>query len=93
MLCLKSITRSLLGQLKQMEILTAGACLGNPGPGGYGAIVRYRGHEKTFSAGYTLTTNNLLELMASIFALYSFTEHRDVPLTTYRQLVRPGITP
>ncbi len=40
--------------LKQVEIFTDGSCLGNPGPGGYGAIMRYRQHEKTFSAGYRL---------------------------------------
>lgn len=44
--------------LKQVEIFTDGSCLGNPGHGGYGAILRYRGREKTFSAGYTRTTNN-----------------------------------
>lgn len=55
--------------LKQVEIFTDGSCLGNPGPGGYGAILRYRGHEKTFSAGYTRTTNNRMELMAAIVAL------------------------
>lgn len=49
--------------LKQVEIFTDGSCLGNPGPGGYGAILRYRGREKTFSAGYTRTTNNRMELM------------------------------
>ena len=54
--------------LKQVEIFTDGSCLGNPGPGGYGAILRYRGREKTFSAGYTRTTNNRMELMASMSA-------------------------
>ncbi|EPU8146439.1 RNase H family protein, partial [Salmonella enterica] len=53
-----SITGSLPEMLKQVEIFTDGSCLGNPGPGGYGAILRYRGREKTFSAGYTRTTNN-----------------------------------
>ena len=55
--------------LKQVEIFTDGSCLGNPGPGGYGAILRYRGREKTFSAGYTRTTNNRMELMAVCVAL------------------------
>lgn len=55
--------------LKQVEIFTDGSCTGNPGPGGYGAIMRYRQHEKTFSAGYRLTTNNRMELMAAIVAL------------------------
>ena len=53
---------------KQVEIFTDGSCLGNPGPGGYGAIMRYRQHEKTFSEGYFLTTNNRMELMAAIVA-------------------------
>ncbi|WP_342090618.1 RNase H family protein, partial [Escherichia coli] len=57
-----SITGSLPEMLKQVEIFTDGSCLGNPGPGGYGAILRYRGREKTFSAGYTRTTNNRMEL-------------------------------
>ncbi|MGP6210779.1 RNase H family protein, partial [Escherichia coli] len=61
-----SITGSLPEMLKQVEIFTDGSCLGNPGPGGYGAILRYRGREKTFSAGYTRTTNNRMELMAAI---------------------------
>ncbi|WP_349496419.1 RNase H family protein, partial [Escherichia coli] len=60
-----SITGSLPEMLKQVEIFTDGSCLGNPGPGGYGAILRYRGREKTFSAGYTRTTNNRMELMAA----------------------------
>ncbi len=54
--------------LKQVEIFTDGSCLGNLDRG-YGAILRYRGHEKTFSAGYTRTTNNRMELMAAIVAL------------------------
>lgn len=58
-----SITGSLPEMLKQVEIFTDGSCLGNPGPGGYGAILRYRGREKTFSAGYTRTTNNRMELI------------------------------
>jgi len=54
---------------KQVEIFTDGSCLGNPGPGGYGAILRYGQHEKLFSAGYRLTTNNRMELIAAIVAL------------------------
>lgn len=68
--------------LKQVEIFTDGSCLGNPGPGGYGAILRYRGHEKTFSEGYTLTTNNRMELMAAIVALEALKEHCEVTLST-----------
>ena len=68
--------------LKQVEIFTDGSCLGNPGPGGYGAIMRYRQHEKTFSAGYRLTTNNRMELMAAIVALEALKEHCEVVLST-----------
>ena len=78
--------------LKQVEIFTDGSCLGNPGPGGYGAIIRYRQHEKTFSAGYRLTTNNRMELMAAIVALEALKEHCEVVLSTDSQYVRQGIT-
>ena len=78
--------------LKQVEIFTDGSCLGNPGPGGYGAIMRYRQHEKTFSAGYRLTTNNRMELMAAIVALEALKEHCEVVLSTDSQYVRQGIT-
>ena len=66
--------------LKQVEIFTDGSCLGNPGPGGYGAIMRYRQHEKTFSAGYRLTTNNRMELMAVITGLEALTRPCQVEL-------------
>ncbi|BAN95131.1 RNaseH ribonuclease [Pantoea dispersa EGD-AAK13] len=77
---------------KQVEIFTDGSCLGNPGPGGYGAILRYRQHEKLFSAGYRLTTNNRMELMAAIVALEALTQPCDVVLSTDSQYVRQGIT-
>lgn len=78
--------------LKQVEIFTDGSCLGNPGHGGYGAILRYRGREKTFSAGYTRTTNNRMELMAAIVALEALKEHCEVILSTDSQYVR-GVSP
>ncbi len=56
--------------------------------GGYGAILRYRGREKTFSAGYTRTTNNRMELMAAIVALEALKEHCEVILSTDSQYVR-----
>ncbi|HAY22645.1 MAG TPA: ribonuclease HI [Desulfobacterales bacterium] len=59
----KSIT------LKKVTIYTDGACIGNPGPGGYGAILIYGKHRKELSGGYRLTTNNRMELMAVIAAL------------------------
>ncbi|EIQ94585.1 RNase H family protein, partial [Yersinia pestis PY-03] len=77
---------------KQVEIFTDGSCLGNPGPGGYGAILRYKQHEKTFSAGYYLTTNNRMELMAAIVALEALTSPCEVTLSTDSQYVRQGIT-
>lgn len=77
---------------KQVEIFTDGSCLGNPGPGGYGAILRYRGHEKTFNEGYHLTTNNRMELMAAIVALEALKEDCDVVISTDSQYVRQGIT-
>lgn len=76
---------------KQVEIFTDGSCLGNPGPGGYGAIMRYRQHEKTFSEGYFLTTNNRMELMAAIVALEALKEHCDVVLSTDSQYVRQAL--
>ncbi len=80
--------------LKQVEIFTDGSCLGNPRTlGGYGAILRYRGREKTFSAGYTRTTNNRMELMAAIVALEALKEHCEV-IFEYRQPVcPPGVSP
>lgn len=78
--------------LKQVEIFTDGSCLGNPGPGGYGAILRYRRREKTFSEGYNLTTNNRMELMAAIVALEALKEQCEVILSTDSQYVRQGIT-
>jgi len=78
--------------LKQVELFTDGSCLGNPGPGGYGAILRYRGHERTFSEGYRLTTNNRMELMAAIVSLEALKEHCEVVLSTDSQYVRQGIT-
>ncbi|GKX57049.1 ribonuclease H [Leminorella grimontii] len=77
--------------LKQVEIFTDGSCLGNPGPGGYGAILRYKQHEKTLSAGYFLTTNNRMELLAAITALESLKSPCQVSLSTDSQYVRQGI--
>lgn len=57
-----------------IEIFTDGAAQGNPGPGGYGAILRYGNHEKELSGGYRLTTNNRMELLAVIVALESITK-------------------
>ena len=68
--------------MKQIEIFTDGACSGNPGPGGWGAILRYEGHEKELSGGEKETTNNRMELTAVISALKALKEPCEVTLTT-----------
>ena len=78
--------------LKQVEIFTDGSWLGNPGPGGYGAILRYGKHEKIFSQGYRLTTNNRMEMMAAIVSLEALKQPCEVVLSTDSQYVRQGIT-
>jgi ribonuclease HI len=77
---------------KQVEIFTDGSCLGNPGPGGYGIVLRYKQVEKTLSQGFRLTTNNRMEMMAAVVALQSLKEPCHVILTTDSQYVRQGIT-
>ena len=79
-------------RMKHVEIFTDGACLGNPGRGGYGALLRYKGKEKSLSEGYTLTTNNRMELLAAIKGLEALSETCQVSLTTDSQYVRQGIT-
>lgn len=65
---------------KQVKIYTDGACSGNPGPGGYGAILMYEENKKEISGGQANTTNNKMELMAAIVALESLKEPCDVEL-------------
>ncbi|MEJ6612820.1 MAG: ribonuclease HI [Porticoccus sp.] len=78
--------------MKEVEIFTDGACRGNPGPGGWGALLRYGDNEKKIYGGDRLTTNNRMELMAAIEALASLKETSRVVLTTDSQYVRQGIT-
>jgi len=78
--------------MKSVEVHTDGACLGNPGPGGWAALLRYRGKERELSGGETLTTNNRMELMAAIVALETLSEGCVVTLHTDSQYVRQGIT-
>lgn len=66
--------------LKKVEIFTDGACSGNPGPGGYAAILRYNGHEKELSGGEFETTNNRMELTAAIEGLSALKEKCSVVL-------------
>jgi len=63
-------------------IYTDGSSRGNPGPGGFGAILLWNGHRKEISAGFRLTTNNRMELMAVIVALESLTK-KNIPVTIY----------
>lgn len=78
--------------MKKVEIFTDGACRGNPGPGGWGAILRYNGSEKELFGGETETTNNRMELTAAIEALRALKEPCEVILTTDSQYVRKGIS-
>ena len=75
-----------------VELFTDGACRGNPGPGGWGALLRYKGKEKMLYGGEAETTNNRMELMAAIKGLEALTRRSDVVLTTDSQYVRKGIT-
>jgi ribonuclease HI len=75
-----------------VEIYTDGACRGNPGPGGWGALLRYKGREKTLYGSEAQTTNNRMELMAAIRALETLTRGCRVHLTTDSQYVMKGIT-
>jgi len=75
-----------------VEIYTDGACRGNPGPGGWGAVLRYNGHEKELYGAEPSTTNNRMELMAAIQALESLTRGCKVSLTTDSEYLRKGIT-
>jgi ribonuclease HI len=78
--------------LKAIEIFTDGACRGNPGPGGWGVLLRFNGQEKELWGGERDTTNNRMELTAAIEALKSLKESCQVDLTTDSQYVRLGIT-
>jgi ribonuclease HI len=78
--------------MKRVDIFTDGACSGNPGPGGWGAVLRSGGHEKELCGGERDTTNNRMELTAAIEALEALTEPCQVTLTTDSTYVRDGIT-
>lgn len=77
---------------KQVEIYTDGACRGNPGPGGWGAVLRFGEHERHLYGGEAETTNNRMELMAAIQALESLKEPCNVQLTTDSVYVQKGIS-
>ena len=77
--------------MKKIEIYTDGACSGNPGPGGWGALLRFGEHEKELKGGQADTTNNQMELMAAIEALNALKEPCDIDLYTDSVYVRDGI--
>jgi ribonuclease HI len=77
--------------LKSVEIFTDGACLGNPGAGGYGVILRCNGKEKELSEGFKNTTNNRMELLAAIVGLQSLKEKCNVTIYSDSQYLGNGI--
>jgi len=78
--------------MEKVEAFTDGACRGNPGPGGWGVVLRYNGTEKHLHGGEKDTTNNRMELMAAIQALEALTRACTVALTTDSQYVQKGIS-
>ena len=78
--------------MKQVEIFTDGACRGNPGPGGWGVLLRFRGTERHLYGGEADTTNNRMELQAAIEGLKALKERCSVNLTTDSVYVNKGIT-
>ena len=77
---------------ERVTIFTDGACSGNPGPGGWGAILRYGGTDKELSGGEAMTTNNRMELLAAIEALNALKRPVPVDLHSDSQYLRDGIT-
>ncbi|NJM92311.1 MAG: ribonuclease HI [Rhodospirillaceae bacterium] len=77
---------------KRVEIFTDGACSGNPGPGGWGAILRHGGVEKELNGGEPATTNNRMEMMAAIMAIEAVKRPCEIHLHTDSEYLRQGIT-
>lgn len=77
---------------KKITIYTDGSCLGNPGPGGWAALLQYNGREKLIKGGETATTNNRMELMAVIQALSAVRHRCDIDLHTDSRYVMDGAT-
>jgi len=78
--------------MKKVELFTDGACSGNPGPGGWGALLRYNGHEKELGGGESDTTNNRMEMTAVIEGLAALTSPCTITLYTDSKYVMDGVT-
>lgn len=78
--------------MKKVQVITDGACSGNPGPGGWAAVLRYNQHEKEIWGSEPHTTNNRMELMAAIEALRSLKEDCEIEVVTDSEYVKKGIT-
>ena len=81
-----------MSDVKHVEIYTDGACSGNPGPGGWGAILRYGDHEKELNGGEAATTNNRMEMMAVIEGLSALKKKSHVKIYTDSKYVMDGVT-
>ena len=81
-----------MASIEPVEIHTDGACSGNPGPGGWGAVLRWRGHERELKGGEAETTNNRMELLAAISALEALKRPSRVVIWTDSGYVKGGIT-
>lgn len=81
-----------MNELSKVQIATDGACKGNPGPGGWGAVIRYGDHEKLLSGSEPMTTNNRMELTAVIEALKLLKRPCEIRLTTDSKYVMEGLT-
>lgn len=78
--------------MRHVDMFTDGACSGNPGPGGWGVLLRYQNHEKTLSGAELQTTNNRMELSAVIYGLAALKESCIVDIVTDSQYVKNGLT-
>jgi ribonuclease HI len=81
-----------MAEFKHVTIYTDGACIGNPGPGGYGVVLLYEGHRKELSAGFRKTTNNRMEIMAVIAGLLALKQRCRVELFSDSQYVVKTMT-
>ena len=81
-----------MNKTEKIQIFTDGACKGNPGPGGWGAILRFQDNEKEINGYKPLTTNNIMELMAVIESLKAISKSFEIVITTDSKYVKNGIT-